>query len=299
MESYDNMSIKQRRYKLHADFEKVYRFLQETYDPITLNSYLLPQFFEYAHTHPLFDHKLTHRFGLWEDNGVLCGVACYEMKMGEAFLSVKPGYDMLLPELLDWAKNELSLVEDGEKELAVWVTDKEIAKQALLEKDGFQCVHSHAVTTFSYDKPFLDSKLPEGFSLIALSDENNPSKIHDCLWKGFEHDGPPDNNPDWALQMQSGSRFAPELTTIVKAPDGEYACLAGMWFDEQNTYAYLEPLATVPEYRRMGLATIALMESMKRTKLLGATYCFGGVGEFYTAIGFKLVCNRELWEKEW
>ena len=29
---------------------------------------------------------------------------------------------------------------------------------------------------------------------------------------------------------------------------------AGMWFDEQNKYAYLEPLATVPEHRRKGLA---------------------------------------------
>ena len=39
-----------------------------------------------------------------------------------------------------------------------------------------------------------------------------------------------------------------------------------MWFDEQNKYAYLEPLATVPEHRRKGLATIALTEAMRKTK---------------------------------
>jgi hypothetical protein len=66
------MAIQSRRYKLLADFEPVYRFLQETYDP---NGSLLPQTFEYAHTHPNFNHKLTHRFGLWEDGDILAGKA--------------------------------------------------------------------------------------------------------------------------------------------------------------------------------------------------------------------------------
>lgn len=55
--------IYKRRYKLLADFTKVQEFLTEIYSLDTLNSYLLPQFFEYAHTHPFFNHKLTHRFG--------------------------------------------------------------------------------------------------------------------------------------------------------------------------------------------------------------------------------------------
>jgi hypothetical protein len=37
------MNITQRRYKLFADFEHVHQFLTDTYDPETLNSYLLPQ----------------------------------------------------------------------------------------------------------------------------------------------------------------------------------------------------------------------------------------------------------------
>ncbi|NSW90324.1 MAG: GNAT family N-acetyltransferase [Firmicutes bacterium] len=93
--------------------------------------------------------------------------------------------------------------------------------------------------------------------------------------------------------------FRKDLTTVIKAPNGDYACFAGMWFDEINKYAYLEPLATVPEYRRIGLATIALTEAMKKIKALGATYCFSGVPEFYTAIGFETICHRKMWKKEW
>ena len=76
--------IKRRRYKLLVDFTMVHSFLTDIYTLDTLNSYLLPQFFEYAHTHPFFSHKLTHRFGLWENNDKLVGVACFEMNIGDA-----------------------------------------------------------------------------------------------------------------------------------------------------------------------------------------------------------------------
>lgn len=292
------MNITQRRYKLLADFGKVHSYLEDIYNIETLNGYLLPQFFEYAHTHPAFNHKLTHRFGLWEDCDELVGVACYEMNVGEAMLSMKNGYDFLLPEMLSYAEEELSSIKDGKKSLCVWITDKEQEKQALLLQSGYQKIHTEPVRIFAYDKPFLDVRLPDGFNVISLEDENDYKRINDCIWKGFDHGNTPDDDLDCRILMQSGPNFRKDLTTVIKAPNGDYACFAGMWFDARNKYAYLEPLATVPEYRRMGLASIALTVGMKKTKSLGAEYCFGGVPKFYTAIGFESICNRELWKKE-
>lgn len=57
--------------------------------------------------------------------------------------------------------------------------------------------------------------------------------------------------------------------TIAVAPDGEYACALGMWFDKANKFAYLEPM--VPKYRRMGLDTICLTEAMKKNKFTKIT----------------------------
>lgn len=292
-------SINRRRYKLLADFAKVHGFLAEIYSLDTLNSYLLPQFFEYAHTHPFFNHKLTHRFGLWEEGGKLVGVACYEMDIGESFLVTDREHTFLLPEMLEFAEKELSAVNNNKRTLCVWVTDKETDKIELLSRNGYTKVHAEPVRIFSYDKPFRDVKLPDDYTIISLEDENDYKKIHDCLWKGFDHGDNPDDDIDCRIHMQSGPNFRKDLTTVIKAPNDDYACFAGMWLDEKNKYAYLEPLATVPEHRRMGLATIALTESMKKTKALGATYCFGGVPEFYTAIGFETICHREMWRKEW
>ena len=121
-------NIYRRRYKLLTDFTKVHGFLTDIYTLDTLNSCLLPQFFEYAHTHPFFNHKLTHRFGLWEDNGKLVGIACYEMDVGESFLATDREHIYLLPEMLAYAEKELSVINNNKHTLSVWVTDKETDK---------------------------------------------------------------------------------------------------------------------------------------------------------------------------
>jgi ribosomal protein S18 acetylase RimI-like enzyme len=293
------MSITQRRYKPLADFERVHRFLTDTYDPKTLNSYLLPQYWEYAHHLQWFDYIRTARMGLWEEDGEIVAIAAYEMNIGEVHLHCKRGYEELLPQLLKWAEAELAAVADGKRTLAVWITDKEQNKIDLLRSGGYECVHREPVKIFRYEKPWAERTLPEGFSLIDGANVDY-AKLATCFWAGFDHnEPPPDINIDGNIQMCNTPHYRKDLMTIVVAPNGDYACALGMWLDGQNHYAYLEPLATLPEYRRMGLATIALTEAMKKTKALGAEYCFGGVPDFYTAIGFETVCHRELWKKEW
>ena len=292
------MPIQCRRYKLLADFEPVYRFLQETYDPVTLNSYLLPQFWEYAHVHSYFNHKMTHRMGLWEDGDVLVGIVCYEMDLGDCHMHVRPGYETLLPELLAWAEKELCAVKRGKRRLQFWITDKEPGKRELLQTNGYRLKKTDPIKIFDYKNAFVERALPDGFTLIDGTNADY-RKLHACFWKGFDHGPRPDKNIDGRIHGCNAPRFDPSLATIAVAPDGEYACALGMWFDERNQYAYLEPLATVPKYRRMGLATVALTEAMKKTKALGAQYCFGGSREFYTAIGFEIKGNSEFWKKEW
>jgi len=295
-----DMSITHRRYKLLTDFARVCDFLGETYDPLTFNSWLLPQYFEYAHTHPSFNHKLAHRNGLWEKDGSLVGIACYEMDIGEAQLHVRMGREALLPQLLGWAERELSVVyRDGKRALGVWTTEKEMRKRELMQANGYSVVDdTQPVKIFDYEEEFAGRFLPDGFTLIDGTDIDYLA-LNACYWRGFNHGDTPDGDVDGAIQMCNAPRFDASLMTIVVAPSGEYACALGMWFDERNQYAYLEPLATVPQYRRMGLASVALTEAMKKTRSMGAKYCFGGGHDFYTAIGFKTICHRELWRKEW
>lgn len=299
------MSITKRRYKILTDFTKVHAFLTDIYsiDKKIMNSYLLPQFFEYAHSHSMFNSKFTHCNMLWELDGELIAIACYEMDIGECCLAVKQGHEDLLPQMIDHAEAELYASHDGKRKLRFWVMDNETVKQELLTERGYTKTYSEPIKIFHYTNPFVEVSLPHGFKIIDDLTDTDPIKIFKCCWKGFDHGDIPadylEHRDYWEgnVGMGNSPNYRNDLGTIIVAPDGEYACLAGMWIDETNGYAYLEPLCTVPEYRRMGLATIALTESMKKTKALGAEYCFGGGREFYTAIGFDIIAHRDTWEK--
>jgi len=288
-----------RRYDILSDFSSVYNFLEETYDETTLNSYLLPQYFEYAHASNWFDYPRSHRMGLWEDKGSIVGISAYEMEIGTTHIHAKNTHTYLLRDILYWAEKEISISENGKRSLKVWITSEEPEKQHLLLNSGYQFVRKEAVNIFRYTNAFIERQLPEGYRIIDGT-QVDYAKLAECFWRGFNHeDAIPEKKIDGNIKCCNAPHANKSLMTIVTAPNGEYACALGMWFDERNKYAYLEPLATVPKYRRMGLATIALTEAMKKTKALGAKYCFGGAGEFYTAIGFETICHRELWKKEW
>jgi len=292
------MSVTQRRYDVLTDFLATFRFLEETFDHITLNSELLPHYFEYAQYHGMFDHFMAHRIGLWEDNGAIVAISAYEMKPGIAHLHTRHGYEYLLPELLDWAEQEISVIVNDKRKLCVMITDKETNKLNLLNSRGYVQKNRNPRTIFDYKKDFPELQLPDGFSIIDGTAADT-AKLAECYWRGFNHEGPlPGENIDGNIKLRLSPGYNAGLATIVVAPNGEYACALGMYYDKRNKYAYLEPLATAPQYRRLGLATIALTEAMKKTKMMGATYCFGGWGEFYPSIGFETICYAELWERE-
>ena len=293
------MKITNRRYNILVDFTKVYDFLEETYNLETINSYLPPHYFEYAQHHSHFNYTSTHRIGLWEDGDILVGISMYEMQLGTAQLHAREGYQHLLPEMLAWAEKEISVEKDGKRTLSVQITSSEEGKKQLLLDNGYEFASKWPITIFRYTNPFVERELPQGFKIIN-GHEVDMLKLKTCFYRGFDHgDTPPDNETDTTFKVCHAPHADPSLMTVVVAPDGDYACALGMWMDYPNKYAYLEPLATIPKYRRMGLGTIALTEAMKKTVPLGAEYCFGGGNQFYFDIGFEEVCDWETWRKAW
>ena len=292
------MKITFRRYKLLQDFDIVNDFLINNYSK-EMDGCIEQPFWEYAHTHPCFNHKLTHRFGLWEDDGKLVAIAFYEMDIGEVLIYAADGYEFLYENMLNYAEKELSIKDNDVISIGIFTSDKQTILRDLLISRGYKSTYKDAVNIFPYEKGFKNYELPEGFSIISLEDENDFYKINSCLWKGFNHGDEPDDDIDGRMQMQSGPNFRKDLTTVIKAPNGEYACFAGMWIDGKNGYAYLEPLATVPYYRKLGLASIALTVAMKKTIPFGAKYCIGGSIKFYTEFGFETIGYKEKWLKQW
>ena len=64
----------------------------------------------------------------------------------------------------------------------------------------------------------------------------------------------------------------------------------------ENRVAYVEPVATDPDFRRMGLGRAVVEESLRRAAADGAEVAWVGSGqEFYAAMGFTIVFQTNLW----
>ena len=153
------------------------------------------------------------------------------------------------------------------------------------------------MSQFVIPDPFPSIRLPDGFQLKSLADDNDLTKIDRVLWRAFDHPGDPsDDGLEGRKKMQSGPHFRRELSIVVEAPSGAFVAFGGLWFDPVNRLGYVEPVATDPDYRRMGLGTATVLEGIRRCGELGATVAYVGSDEpFYLAMGFKKLFALNCW----
>ena len=146
---------------------------------------------------------------------------------------------------------------------------------------------------FVIPDPFPPLCLPEGFCLTSLAEACDWAKVNGVLWRGFDHPGePPSGNEVLAerQKMFDTPKARRDLKIVVENPKGNFVSLCGMFYQPTHQYAYVEPVATDPDYRRLGLGKAAVIEGIRRCSGLGAKVAYvGSDQEFYLAIGFEVI----------
>ncbi len=72
-----------------------------------------------------------------------------------------------------------------------------------------------------------------------------------------------------------------------------------MWYDSETEYALVEPVATDPDFRMLGLGKAAVLEGIRRCGQLGAKQAYvGSSQQFYYQIGFRPVPTSTFWEDQ-
>ena len=108
--------------------------------------------------------------------------------------------------------------------------------------------------------------------------------------------------PESYLQVQRLPSYDPELDVVVEAPDGRIAAYCLAWLDEENRAGELEPVGTHAEFRRLGLASAACTEALRRLHARGAEVCIvgsrpdGPAEALYRSIGFAPVMDWLVWK---
>ena len=247
--------------------------------------------------------KRPYRIGIWENKGAIVAVVHYEHRPGEAFFEIHPDYIRLQPAMLDHAEEHLFVEKDsGQRHLRAYVPEFDHPLETLVQSRGYTRARKHTrpMMQLPIREPVPQADLPEGFQIKSLAEDNDLTKIHRVLWRGFNHPGdPPAEGIQERAKMQSTPNFRKDLTIVVEAPTGDFISFCGLWYEPKNRYAYVEPMATDPDFRRMGLGKAALLEGIRRCRDLGATVAFVGSDQlFYRSMGFKKTFDANCWVKD-
>ncbi|MHB1317204.1 MAG: GNAT family N-acetyltransferase [Anaerolineae bacterium] len=299
-----------RNYGGPDDYRRVSAFLIRHYQPGNADGNWLEPAWEYMHGHPQLDGASLGRIGIWEDEGEIVAVANYESTLGEAFFQFHPGYRHLRGEVLAYAEEHLAeTADDLRRRLRVYVPDFDGPLLELVRARGYtrDPENTRPMSQFVIPEPFAAITLPAGYRLTSLEEECDWARVHRALWRGFNNPGEPPAGED---ELESRRRMFEtatarlDLKIAAVAPPhpgrtaGDFVAFAGTFYEPTGRYCYVEPVATDPDYRRMGLGRAAVLEGVRRCGALGATVAYVGSDQaFYQAIGFRVLYNTECWAR--
>ena len=250
-------------------------------------------------THSMLDVEALGKIGLWEDEGRLVALAAFDTQPGTGYFCVDADYADLKREVFHYAARNLgknghytAMITDGDADMQQIAADAGFVATQHREMDAVYCEEG---------TPYV---LPEGFAITSMADTFDLMKYEQVLYKGFNHEeteGPFSQDKADAA-CAHGAMVRPNvdlnLKVAVVAPSGDFVAYCGMRYDPAVDFAIVEPVATDPAYRRMGLGRAAVLEGIRRCKALGAERAFvGSSQQFYYSIGFRPVQTATGWRR--
>lgn len=287
------MNITHRQYRRLSDHMAVYQFMTEIYERDWCNGVPAP-FMEYALCSDWMDKSYVHRNRIWFDGERIVALVFYENPVTDVYFSLRPGYECLAEEMISYAESGMPK-KDGKQRLVIFGAQTALIGAA--KKAGWRREFGYWEKVRDFSEP-LERALPEGYRFADVP--LDIAKCSECCWKGFNHEaeeGPWDGDIEYTGALLTAPHDTSCLDVAIENEAGEYVCYAGMWWTPENKLAYMEPLCTVPEHRRKGLAAAIMAELYRRTKALGATHMTGGGDPFYDKVGFKPEIEWVFWVK--
>ncbi len=292
------MCVKIRSYTKEArysdDFKKICEFLiRINHDKVITPNYLWARWiWQFG---PYMSKEHLSNIGVAEDNGVIVGLVTYENDLGEAYFCLDERYNDLKSQLIEYAMQNLSL----HGEIRITLPDGDLEYQHAAIQRGF-IPTTQKSSVAMIDINHHDYTLPSGYRIMSFDDESfDVERYYNAIWRGFNNQRQRNEIEMESMRKREGFD-APylnlNLRILVVAPNGDYAAHCGMWCIPNSGYAYVEPVFTLPEYRKMGLGKAAVLEGINRCGKLGAKQAYVlSSQQFYYSIGFYPIQNETWW----
>ena len=287
------MKYKMERYKncerFNEQYQSIYQFLLEAGKPV-YNEHFHWGRFEWMHAHSYLDvDKLTGIIMFKDENDVIVGLATYDTDYDDRVYLIHTSSDTaLLESMVD------AVIKDEGDRANLKVNDKDTALCRILREKGFEKKNRcESLLSFDLSNP-LEYDMPNGYMMSPQGFDADPWQYQLVIHKGFDNEGDPEKWDDEILKRIPNENQ--DLKTFA-ITNNEYCAHCGLWYSTGDT-AYVEPVATVPEHRKKGLAKAVVYEACARAKALGAKRAVVvSEQEFYFRIGFTLSSEVYDWTR--
>jgi GNAT superfamily N-acetyltransferase len=252
-------------------------------------------------THLWLDTSGLPRIGVWEDEGKIVALATYDTELGGSYFNVASGYEFLQQPMLEYSS--LAFAKEGRYRALLGDDHKEFQATAGALGYGPTSDQEHDAV-FAIEGSEIPVSLPAGFRLQSLEQNCDVYRYGKVLWRGFNHeaDGEGAYRPseDKLARLEAELRRPNvnlDLKVAVVAANGEFVSYCGMWYEPGNDSCLVEPVATDPDYRGLGLGKAAVLEGIRRCQSLGAKKALVGSSQpFYSSIGFHPLATSTWWQ---
>jgi mycothiol synthase len=305
-----------RSYQNEADYSRIREFLRDVFicNDRRMLSWPVVRL-DYWRWHGILnlgDGKLEEHVFFWETEDNRIGAVLNREGAGQAFLNVHPEFKTvgLEEEMIVRAEETLRAPSrKGGMYLWIWSDGGDSQRQEILRNRGF--IHIAEADEHQWlrdlEKPIPDHPAKEGYTIRPLGDDSELPSRSWASWRAFHPDEPDekyDGDWSWYQNIQTAPLYRRDLDLVAITPSGEVAAFTTTWYDDVTHCGYFEPVGTMPEHQRCGLARALLSEGMRRLKQVGATQAMTIGGEppangLYESVLGPIHDLSQPWEKRW
>ncbi|TFG29499.1 GNAT family N-acetyltransferase [Candidatus Thorarchaeota archaeon] len=303
------MTIIKRSFHRHVDFDKVRKFLIDTYQITNTFHNWIPSMFENSWRGPCgppYKDAEDEYVKIWEEEKTGIVAVTISKPCGEFRIFIHPefrNFEETLVEALETQFKEMKK-NDTKTKMYFIVEAGDTLRERLLENCGYEnkgvCEHNR-ILPHDYNVP--QYTLPEDYTIRHVDIEKDFENYRAVQGSVFSHCG--EFMTLEAAKIYSEADFYhSERDIVVVAPDGSFAAFATGRMDPISKLAEVEPVGVHPNHRRKGLGKAIVLECIRRLQKHGAIaiVILGAASteeatRLYDSLGFSRT-NVHVWVKE-
>ncbi|MGE5122911.1 MAG: GNAT family N-acetyltransferase [Acidobacteriaceae bacterium] len=305
-----------RPYQTEDDYWRIRNFLRQIFLLNQRHIYSWPvarlDYWRWHGIMNLGDGCLETGIYLWETTDGEIAAVLNQEEHGQVFLQIHPAYKTadLEEQMIIRAEEKLRAPSrTAEQVLWIWSDSGDTLRQGILQQRGFTHISAADEHQWlrSLDLPIPKVQVRRGYAVRSLGDSSELPSRSWASWRAF-HSDQPDENYDgdhrWYLNIQNAPLYRRDLDLVAISPSGEVAAFTTIWYDDVTRCGCFEPVGTMPEHQRLGLARSLMYEGLHRLKTMGATLAMttGGsvvANALYQAVLGPVSDVYQPWEKRW